>query len=300
MHKFQTLDVRQTPITDSDLQCFNLVYSLRELYLECPTNSRHASNNHTENVSIDTDSSSPKTEPSELTSEEDLDSEDDDGEEDNTKKPCNRIASSEEALPEHSIISVSLMGNNSANNSGQIQLEERNINGIQCFVSVINNNVIKIGDPAQPVKVEETKGDQLQSTQSSEGAPSSAPSTSTSSSDSVTCRILRKAASSTSTASSPALSITRTFVSEFQPSTSRASPNEPQPSTSRAIESEPQPSTSRAFDSEPQPFTSRASANEPQPSTSQAVAADTEIKQQQIIFVQPGLNNNDNAQRIVW
>lgn len=34
------MDLRETPITDSDIQCFNIIKSLRELLLECPKHMR--------------------------------------------------------------------------------------------------------------------------------------------------------------------------------------------------------------------------------------------------------------------
>lgn len=33
--KLEYLDLRFTPITDSDVQCFNMVLTLKELLLEC-------------------------------------------------------------------------------------------------------------------------------------------------------------------------------------------------------------------------------------------------------------------------
>ncbi|XP_014093042.3 uncharacterized protein [Bactrocera oleae] len=38
--KLEYLDLRFTPITDSDVQCFNMVLTLKELLLECPLNMR--------------------------------------------------------------------------------------------------------------------------------------------------------------------------------------------------------------------------------------------------------------------
>lgn len=35
-YKFQILDIRDTPISDSDIQCFNITTTLRELLMECP------------------------------------------------------------------------------------------------------------------------------------------------------------------------------------------------------------------------------------------------------------------------
>lgn len=36
------MDLRETPITDSDIQCFNIIKSLRELLLECPKHMRES------------------------------------------------------------------------------------------------------------------------------------------------------------------------------------------------------------------------------------------------------------------
>ncbi|XP_049290605.1 uncharacterized protein LOC125767762 [Anopheles funestus] len=38
--KLETLDLRDTPISDSDVSCFNIVHSLKELRLECPEHLR--------------------------------------------------------------------------------------------------------------------------------------------------------------------------------------------------------------------------------------------------------------------
>lgn len=40
-HKLQVLDIRDTPISDSDIQCFNITTSLRELLMECPEHLRN-------------------------------------------------------------------------------------------------------------------------------------------------------------------------------------------------------------------------------------------------------------------
>lgn len=39
-HNFQTLDIRDTQVSDSDIQCFNITMSLREILMECPPNLR--------------------------------------------------------------------------------------------------------------------------------------------------------------------------------------------------------------------------------------------------------------------
>lgn len=39
-HCLEVLDLRDTPVTDSDIQCFNITKSLRELYLDCPIHLR--------------------------------------------------------------------------------------------------------------------------------------------------------------------------------------------------------------------------------------------------------------------
>uniref|UniRef100_A0A182ISJ2 Uncharacterized protein n=1 Tax=Anopheles atroparvus TaxID=41427 RepID=A0A182ISJ2_ANOAO len=38
--KLEVLDLRDTPISDSDVSCFNIVHSLKELLLECPEHLR--------------------------------------------------------------------------------------------------------------------------------------------------------------------------------------------------------------------------------------------------------------------
>lgn len=43
----EVLDVRDTPISDSDIQCFNVTKTLRELYLDCPTYLRNQSSGST-------------------------------------------------------------------------------------------------------------------------------------------------------------------------------------------------------------------------------------------------------------
>lgn len=39
--KLQKLDIRDTPVSDSDIQCFNTTVSLRELLMDCPENLRN-------------------------------------------------------------------------------------------------------------------------------------------------------------------------------------------------------------------------------------------------------------------
>lgn len=39
-HNFQFLDIRDTQVSDSDIQCFNITTSLREILMECPPNLR--------------------------------------------------------------------------------------------------------------------------------------------------------------------------------------------------------------------------------------------------------------------
>lgn len=38
--KLEVLDLRNTPVSDSDIQCFNITSTLKELLLECPRNLR--------------------------------------------------------------------------------------------------------------------------------------------------------------------------------------------------------------------------------------------------------------------
>lgn len=64
--KLEYLDLRFTPITDSDVQCFNVVLTLKELLLECPLNMRANDSKTrlpTKNKSEDSDSkdSQPST-----------------------------------------------------------------------------------------------------------------------------------------------------------------------------------------------------------------------------------------------
>lgn len=39
--KLESLDIRDTPISDSDIQCFNITTTLRELLMECPVDLRN-------------------------------------------------------------------------------------------------------------------------------------------------------------------------------------------------------------------------------------------------------------------
>lgn len=41
--KLESLDIRDTPISDSDIQCFNITSTLRELLMECPIDLRNQS-----------------------------------------------------------------------------------------------------------------------------------------------------------------------------------------------------------------------------------------------------------------
>ncbi|KAJ6637942.1 hypothetical protein Bhyg_10673, partial [Pseudolycoriella hygida] len=41
--KLESLDIRNTPISDSDIQCFNITTTLKELLMECPENLRNKS-----------------------------------------------------------------------------------------------------------------------------------------------------------------------------------------------------------------------------------------------------------------
>lgn len=41
--KLESLDIRDTPISDSDIQCFNITTTLRELLMECPVDLRNQS-----------------------------------------------------------------------------------------------------------------------------------------------------------------------------------------------------------------------------------------------------------------
>lgn len=41
--KLESLDIRDTPISDSDIQCFNITTTLRELLMECPVELRNQS-----------------------------------------------------------------------------------------------------------------------------------------------------------------------------------------------------------------------------------------------------------------
>ena len=76
MDFFQTLDVRDTPVSDSDIQCFNVTGTLRELLLECPEDLRKCpdspgAQNQPKNNDSDDDSSSDE-------SADDVDLEDED------------------------------------------------------------------------------------------------------------------------------------------------------------------------------------------------------------------------------
>lgn len=59
------MDVRDTPITDSDIQCFNITSTLREMLLDCPDSLRLDSDNSAE-VSDDDDTDDDDDESFEL------------------------------------------------------------------------------------------------------------------------------------------------------------------------------------------------------------------------------------------
>lgn len=49
------MDVRDTPISDSDIQCFNVTTTLREILMDCPVGLRYDSEPSTEEMSDDDD-----------------------------------------------------------------------------------------------------------------------------------------------------------------------------------------------------------------------------------------------------
>lgn len=52
------MDIRDTPVSDSDIQCFNITTTLRELYIECPQHLREPKFVDSNKDSTDDDDSS--------------------------------------------------------------------------------------------------------------------------------------------------------------------------------------------------------------------------------------------------
>lgn len=150
----QTLDVRHTGIGDSDLQCMNIIFSLRVLLLDCPPYrvSKPIADGSIEEIpdeimppydddndheyGIPSDSESVHSTGDTLSSDDDSD--DDDTAPSTAIKPMAYFKGDEQA---QKVVSVSLMGGNNAENGGAaggMTLKRREINGVVCYVGVMN------------------------------------------------------------------------------------------------------------------------------------------------------------------
>lgn len=129
------MDVRDTGITDSDLQCFNVVHSLRELLLECPANKRaHAAavnDNESDHRYKTPNDAIPDAKGNDLdnSSDNDNDDGDDDSDDDSPERPNDRIATA----------SNESNGNANIANLEVTPLQRREYNGFVCYVGTMND-----------------------------------------------------------------------------------------------------------------------------------------------------------------
>lgn len=162
------MDVRDTPITDSDIQCFNVTTTLREILMDCPVGLRIDSDASTVEMSDDDDSESFEPEPkatgsatnknqkhrssaiptdseSESESEEDSDcsSDSEDGNSDGEDGAAKTSGNNEEAnAPQAQCIQVILQNGRMINVNAERSCEKENSirspNALRCVIGIIN------------------------------------------------------------------------------------------------------------------------------------------------------------------
>lgn len=139
----QYLDVRDTPIQDSDIQCFNITYSLRELLLECPKYMREREksqqNRELNSISIDeqkkSDNEKVKSNDLDVIDDESSDSEDDVEENEEEKLKTNSPTTSSS----NQFVEFVVQNGSWTMNTGNIPddaYQRREVNGLRYLISV--------------------------------------------------------------------------------------------------------------------------------------------------------------------
>lgn len=156
---YQTLDIRDTQVTDSDIQCFNVTTSLREILMECPLQLRDkasdknpsdatAGNDAEPSSSKDIVKSQTKSTDSDVETGSETDGEDSDEEEEEVVDDKNGVneenanAAAAGSSNQNHYIQVIIHDGNLVNvNNGQIpadQMQRARANGLRYMVGVVN------------------------------------------------------------------------------------------------------------------------------------------------------------------
>lgn len=150
----QSLDVRETALSDSDIQCFNITTTLRELLLECPSNLREPVYDDSNKDSTDDEGSNNDTEDDDIhnnplksfdsesilsTSEEENnangDSDSDDDDDDDNDQPDDNVQA-EAAPPQNHFIHVFVRNGNMEDVNNDTRMRE--LNNLRYMVGVLN------------------------------------------------------------------------------------------------------------------------------------------------------------------
>lgn len=137
------MDVRDTPIQDSDIQCFNITYSLRELLLECPKYMRNSEKSKQNNESVNDLNDKQKKSDNEVDKINDLDfinnessdSEDEVEQNDEEKLKANTPSTSSS----NQFVEFVVQNGSWTMNTGNIPddaYQRREVNGLRYLISV--------------------------------------------------------------------------------------------------------------------------------------------------------------------
>lgn len=160
---FQSLDVRDTQVSDSDIQCFNITSSLREILMECPPHLREKVSDKNPSEAIANDAvgagsskdivenstaTADKSTESDIETGSEMDGEDSDDEEDGAddknganEENANENGSAASSNQNHYIQVIIQDGNLVNVNNGHIPSDQMNRaigNGLRYMVGVVN------------------------------------------------------------------------------------------------------------------------------------------------------------------